>query len=407
MKPEDQINFGISRVDIDDSNCMEHGSYRTLTLSRAGTEVFVHTFVIATTSHALRAAYTHSLNAFTPSNYQLFLLRKTSRAFNMSLQHLPLSPGINPGFPILAAQITFKEMDFASSVPPAFMEYVKNMSGLIRFAYDVPFARAVVFGVHIGGMFLEKAIKLGATVTGTVCTKDKALQAKEDGFHHVIMYKESGQGIEVVFHSVGEDTFENGDSIVDQTARRNDGWKPNSYICRNKERIKAHDDTIGETQVAQDQYTIVDEPKENVADVSEAHDNTIGETQVAQDQDKVENDGSGAIAEGVKEEYFMAYDQNKAENDGGTATAAEGPKGNLTDADNENKTNKGEGEGEVAVKNGTRVEVKPWIWNSDGQYFENIKVGRAASCSRPVVRAEEQVAPPTAAEAGPIQIKKP
>ncbi|GKE29136.1 hypothetical protein Tco_1444520 [Tanacetum coccineum] len=100
MKPEDQINFGISRVDIDDSNCMEHGSYRTLTLSRAGTEVFVHTFVIATTSHALRAAYTHSLNAFTPWNYQLFLLRKTSRAFNMSLQHLPLSPGINPGFPV-------------------------------------------------------------------------------------------------------------------------------------------------------------------------------------------------------------------------------------------------------------------------------------------------------------------
>ncbi|GKC86333.1 alcohol dehydrogenase superfamily protein, partial [Tanacetum coccineum] len=356
-------------------------------------------------------------------------------------------------YKILAAQITFKEMDFASSVPPAFMEYVKNMSGLIRFAYDVPFARAVVFGVHIGGMFLEKAIKLGATVTGTVCTKDKALQAKEDGFHHVIMYKESGQGIEVVFHSVGEDTFEdslaclkhrgymisygqrssapdpNGDSIVSNLVYvENDGnklgWKTLTRLLEEMmdgSRIliyveikkgcdqvsESHDDTIGETQVAQDQYTIVDEPKENVADVSEAQDNTIGETQVAQDQDKVENDGSGAIAEGVKEEYFMAYDQNKAENDGGTATAAEGPKGNLTDADNENKTNKGEGEGEVAVKNGTRVEVKPWIWNSDGQYFENIKVGRAASCSRPVVRAEEQVAPPTAAEAGPIQIKKP
>lgn len=105
---------------------------------------------------------------------------------------------------------------------------------------------------------------------------------------------------------------------------------------------------------------IVDESKEKVADVSEANDNTIGETQVAQEQDKVENDGSSAIAEGAKEEIFMAYDQDKAENGGGTATAAEGPKGDLTAADKENETNKSEVEGEAAVENGTRVEVKPW-----------------------------------------------
>ena len=53
---------------------------------------------------------------------------------------------------------------------------------------------------------------------GTVSTKEKAAQAKEDGCHHVILYKEenfvdrvmeitSGKGLEVVYDSVGKDTF--------------------------------------------------------------------------------------------------------------------------------------------------------------------------------------------------------
>ena len=60
---------------------------------------------------------------------------------------------------------------------------------------------------------------LGATVIGTVSTQQKAAQAKEDGCHHVIIYKEedfvsrvheitSGKGVEVVYDSVGKDTFE-------------------------------------------------------------------------------------------------------------------------------------------------------------------------------------------------------
>lgn len=60
---------------------------------------------------------------------------------------------------------------------------------------------------------------LGATVIGTVSTKEKAAQAKDDGCHHVIIYKEedfvtrvneitSGQGVEVVYDSVGKDTFQ-------------------------------------------------------------------------------------------------------------------------------------------------------------------------------------------------------
>lgn len=63
------------------------------------------------------------------------------------------------------------------------------------------------------------ANSLGATVIGTVSTKEKAAQAKEDGCHHVIIYKEedfvarvneitSGNGVNVVYDSVGKDTFQ-------------------------------------------------------------------------------------------------------------------------------------------------------------------------------------------------------
>lgn len=68
-------------------------------------------------------------------------------------------------------------------------------------------------------MLCQWANALGATVIGTVSTKEKAAQAKEDGCHHVIFYKEedfvsrvneitSGKGVEVVYDSVGKDTFE-------------------------------------------------------------------------------------------------------------------------------------------------------------------------------------------------------
>ncbi|PWA78135.1 groES-like zinc-binding alcohol dehydrogenase family protein [Artemisia annua] len=71
----------------------------------------------------------------------------------------------------------------------------------------------------VGSLLCQWANKLGATVIGTVSTKEKAAQAKEDGCHHVIVSKEenfvervteitSGEGVEVVYDSVGKDTFE-------------------------------------------------------------------------------------------------------------------------------------------------------------------------------------------------------
>ena len=67
-------------------------------------------------------------------------------------------------------------------------------------------------------MLCQWANEIGATVIGTVSTKEKAVQAKEDGCHHVILYKDenfvdrvmeitSGKGVDVVYDSVGKDTL--------------------------------------------------------------------------------------------------------------------------------------------------------------------------------------------------------
>lgn len=71
----------------------------------------------------------------------------------------------------------------------------------------------------VGSLLCQWANALGATVIGTVSTNEKAAQAKDDGCHHVIIYKEedfvarvneitSGKGVEVVYDSVGKDTFQ-------------------------------------------------------------------------------------------------------------------------------------------------------------------------------------------------------
>ena len=71
----------------------------------------------------------------------------------------------------------------------------------------------------VGSLLCQWANALGATVIGTVSTKEKAAQAKEDGCHHVIIYTDenfvacvneitSGNGVEVVYDSVGKNTFQ-------------------------------------------------------------------------------------------------------------------------------------------------------------------------------------------------------
>ncbi|PKA61104.1 Quinone oxidoreductase-like protein [Apostasia shenzhenica] len=71
----------------------------------------------------------------------------------------------------------------------------------------------------VGSLLCQWAKNLGATVIGTVSNEEKAAQAKEDGCHHIIIYKKedfvaavnditSGKGVNVVYDSVGKDTFQ-------------------------------------------------------------------------------------------------------------------------------------------------------------------------------------------------------
>lgn len=70
----------------------------------------------------------------------------------------------------------------------------------------------------VGSLLCQWANALGATVIGTVSTEEKAAQAKEDGCHHIILYTKedfvagvssitSGKGVNVVYDSVGKDTY--------------------------------------------------------------------------------------------------------------------------------------------------------------------------------------------------------
>ncbi|XP_055831433.1 uncharacterized protein LOC129900474 [Solanum dulcamara] len=117
---------------------------------------------------------------------------------------VPVPPSIDP---IVAASILLKGM---------------TAQFLLRRCFKVERGHTVLIHAAAGGvgsLLCQWANALGATVIGTASTKEKAAQAKDDGCHHVIIYKEedfvtrvneitSGQGVEVVYDSVGKDTFQ-------------------------------------------------------------------------------------------------------------------------------------------------------------------------------------------------------
>ncbi|XVF11218.1 hypothetical protein REPUB_Repub08aG0007200 [Reevesia pubescens] len=117
---------------------------------------------------------------------------------------VPVPPSVDP---IIAASIMAKGMT---------VQYLVCRCFKVESGHTV-LVHAAAGGV--GSLLCQWANALGATVIGTVSTKEKAVQAKEDGCHHVIIYKEedfvahvyeitSGKGVEVVYDSVGKDTFE-------------------------------------------------------------------------------------------------------------------------------------------------------------------------------------------------------
>ncbi|GAV88277.1 ADH_zinc_N domain-containing protein/ADH_N domain-containing protein [Cephalotus follicularis] len=116
---------------------------------------------------------------------------------------VPVPPSVGP---VIAASIILKGM---------------TAQFLLRRCFKVEPGHTVLVHAAAGGvgsLLCQWANAIGATVIGTVSTKEKADKAKEDGCHHVIIYNEedfvarvneitSGNGVNVVYDSVGKDTF--------------------------------------------------------------------------------------------------------------------------------------------------------------------------------------------------------
>ncbi|KAJ6801551.1 uncharacterized protein M6B38_139595 [Iris pallida] len=93
---------------------------------------------------------------------------------------------------------------------------------LVRRCFKVEPGHSVLVHAAAGGvgsLLCQWANALGATVIGTVSSEEKAVQAAEDGCHHVIIYTKedfvtsvdkitSGKGVNVVYDSVGKDTYQ-------------------------------------------------------------------------------------------------------------------------------------------------------------------------------------------------------
>ncbi|XP_065869477.1 uncharacterized protein [Euphorbia lathyris] len=119
-----------------------------------------------------------------------------------------------------------KVVPVPSSISPVIAASVmlKGMTAqfLLRRCFKVEPGHTILVHAAAGGvgsLLCQWGNALGATVIGTVSTKQKEAQAKEDGCHHVINYNvedfvarvneiTSGSGVNVVYDSVGKDTFQ-------------------------------------------------------------------------------------------------------------------------------------------------------------------------------------------------------
>ncbi|KAI0500962.1 hypothetical protein KFK09_019180 [Dendrobium nobile] len=97
-----------------------------------------------------------------------------------------------------------------------------TVHSLLRRCFKVEAGHTILVQAAAGGvgsLLCQWANALGATVIGTVSSEEKAAQAKEDGCRHVIIYTKedfvaavnnitSGKGVNVVYDSVGKDTYQ-------------------------------------------------------------------------------------------------------------------------------------------------------------------------------------------------------
>ncbi|MDB9916052.1 quinone oxidoreductase [Alphaproteobacteria bacterium] len=104
---------------------------------------------------------------------------------------------------------------------------------LLNSSYELKKGQVILMHASAGGVgqiLCQWANKIGATVIGTVSTKEKELIAKQNGCHHTINYLEedfkekvleitNNQGVDVIYDSVGKDTFSSGLKCLAQKGR--------------------------------------------------------------------------------------------------------------------------------------------------------------------------------------------
>jgi NADPH2:quinone reductase len=105
---------------------------------------------------------------------------------------------------------------------------------LVHSTYPLKAGQTALIHAAAGGvglLLVQMAKKLGATVIGTVSTEEKAKLAREAGADHLILYTQTdfevetkrltdGQGVDVVYDSVGRDTSEKSINLL----------KPRGYL---------------------------------------------------------------------------------------------------------------------------------------------------------------------------------
>lgn len=122
---------------------------------------------------------------------------------------------------VAADQLVRLPTGISDEVAAAVMLKGMTAQYLLRRTFRIKKGDTILFHAAAGGVGLiacQWAAALGATVIGTVGSKEKAKLARAHGCHHVINYREKdfvaevkritrGAGVDVVYDGVGRDTF--------------------------------------------------------------------------------------------------------------------------------------------------------------------------------------------------------